>query len=132
MSIEPSKVTAEVTDESIEALIDSADGRWHDGEYRIDGPDLTRLLRKALGSQPAPQQAEPWIACSERMPDDDRVVVAGWTLRPRRGRAPALCSDWAIAIMRDRGLVDYIDGAGWRNPPTHWMPLPALPDWSDA
>jgi len=38
-----------LTDDQVESLIDESDGRWHDGEFRIDGPDLTRLLRAAHG-----------------------------------------------------------------------------------
>ena len=36
-----------LSDEQAEALIEASDGRWHDGEFRIDGPDLMRLLRIA-------------------------------------------------------------------------------------
>jgi hypothetical protein len=38
-----------LTEDQVESLIDESDGRWHDGEFRIDGPDLTRLLRAAHG-----------------------------------------------------------------------------------
>ncbi len=43
-----------LTDEQAEGLIEASDGRWVDGEFRIDGPDLTKLLRSAHGiGQPA-------------------------------------------------------------------------------
>ena len=34
-----------VTDEILEQHIENSDGRWVDGEFRIDGPDLMNLLR---------------------------------------------------------------------------------------
>jgi hypothetical protein len=73
-----------------------------------------------------PQQAEPvaWIACSDRLPADKQVVVVAWATRVH--------PEWAIAIMRDGCFIDYTDGLGWGNPPTHWMPIPALPDKEGA
>lgn len=38
-----------LTDEQAELLIENSDGRWCDGEFRIDGPDLMRLLKAAHG-----------------------------------------------------------------------------------
>lgn len=48
--VRPARVP--LTDEQAESLIENSDGRWHDGEFRIDGPDLMKLLRDA--AQPAP------------------------------------------------------------------------------
>lgn len=49
---QPAPALVPLTDEQAESLIENSDGRWHDGEFRIDGPDLMKLLRDA--AQPAP------------------------------------------------------------------------------
>lgn len=49
---QPASALVPLTDEQAESLIENSDGRWHDGEFRIDGPDLMKLLRDA--AQPAP------------------------------------------------------------------------------
>lgn len=38
-----------LTDEQAEAIIEDSGGRWVDGEFRIDGPDLMRMLHTAHG-----------------------------------------------------------------------------------
>ena len=42
---QPAPALVPLTDEQAESLIENSDGRWHDGEFRIDGPDLLKLLR---------------------------------------------------------------------------------------
>jgi hypothetical protein len=46
-----------VTDEILEQHIENSDGRWVDGEFRIDGPDLMSLLRAV--SKPAKPARKP-------------------------------------------------------------------------
>ena len=49
-SAEPSLVRAATgdTDALAERLIEESDGRWHDGEFRIDSRELMTMLRRAL------------------------------------------------------------------------------------
>ena len=55
---QPAPALVPLTDEQAESLIENSDGRWHDGEFRIDGPDLMKLLRDA--AQPAPARVPPY------------------------------------------------------------------------
>jgi hypothetical protein len=77
-------------------------------------------------------QPEPWIAVSDRLPADEQVVVVGWPTRVHHFWQ-TLCQNWALARLSNGGFIDYINGAGWGDDaPTHWMPIPALPDKEGA
>lgn len=61
--LHPPKPAELVTDEILEQHIEESDGRWTDGEFRIDGPDLMSLLR-AVSKPAKPEADEPvgWVA----------------------------------------------------------------------
>lgn len=68
-----------LTDEQAESLIENSDGRWHDGEFRIDGPDLMKLLRDAAQPAPALVPLTDQQLCSmrkENLADDDAPAWA--------------------------------------------------------
>jgi hypothetical protein len=53
--------SGEPIDAQIERLIEGSDGRWHDGEFRIDGQDLTKLLRAAAAPVASRAGSEPVV-----------------------------------------------------------------------
>ena len=61
---QPSAEPPRDIDALAERLIEESDGRWHDGEFRIDSRDLMTMLRRALDKQPQGEwQPVPPRAC---------------------------------------------------------------------
>ncbi|HEI9812592.1 TPA: DUF551 domain-containing protein [Serratia marcescens] len=64
---------------------------------------------------------EGWIACSERMPDNDETKpIAIYT-------GKCLGQGMFVATYDEDGFFDYWEG-GEIIGVTHWMPLPAAPE----
>lgn len=86
--------------------------RLHEvGDFRAD---ITPLYT----AQPAPVIPDDWISCSERMPNEEDVLV--------------YCSDTKeqmVGFHKGKGLFQffYMNGVEGVCEPSHWMPLPEPP-----
>jgi hypothetical protein len=91
--------SGEPIDAQIERLIEGSDGRWHDGEFRIDGQDLTKLLRAAA----APVASR---AGSEPVAQDLAMMIRQLVSALRRARpcSPQNLDYRAINLLRKHGL----------------------------
>jgi len=93
------------------------------------GRRAIEALRAALA---APQSADGWIACSERMPDEDEPV---WLCEGEhvwigtRAYDDGWCFTKCYAVPYWTGLVWEDPDAEWDDDyrPTHWRPLPTPP-----
>lgn len=94
------------------------------GDWLYDDPiELARAIRKGpdmptvqAGNSPATQDG--WISCSERMPNEEDVLV--------------YCSDTKeqmVGFHKGKGLFQffYMNGVEGVCEPSHWMPLPEPP-----
>ncbi|MEC7473130.1 MAG: DUF551 domain-containing protein [Pseudomonadota bacterium] len=105
------------TDDLIaEIELDFQSARKLGREAYIDMQDGEALIARIRELERELEQAQPWIPCSERLPDVETVVLGWW---------------------RDQGpLTVFWDGLHWGDAGddiaigyaiTHWMPLPGKP-----
>ncbi|HCN6386198.1 TPA: DUF551 domain-containing protein [Escherichia coli] len=93
------------------------------GDWLYDDPlELAKAIRKGPDMPefdgPTPVTPDGWISCSERMPDEEDVLV--------------YCSDTQeqmVGFHKGKGLFQffYMNGVEGVCEPSHWMPLPEPP-----
>lgn len=94
------------------------------GDWLYDDPiDLARAIRKGpdmptVQAGNSPVTPDGWISCSERMPNEEDVLV--------------YCSDTKeqmVGFHKGKGLFQffYMNGVEGVCEPSHWMPLPEPP-----
>lgn len=119
-SADPSDELVRAARDALAAMIDGMspveDGRPHHMVMRYK--QALDALRRALESVPETDEARDaggWIACSDRMPEDDVVVLA--YVRDFGRETMVHCPEhgWEGADIGDAEV-------------THWMPLPAAPE----
>lgn len=111
---------APADDARLESLIENADCRWCDSEFRIDGADLMKLLRAASTLAPVAPPAQPadgWVMVPRVLTDD---MVRAWAsseadMRPSLPEIP----EW-VRLDKDS------EEAWWR-----WSKEQAARDWAD-
>lgn len=65
-----------------------------------------------------------WIACAERMPDCDVLVLV---YVPRAAPAPIAVGEWALIGDTAGWILNDGEDYPADEDVTHWMPLPAVP-----
>ncbi|WP_374194615.1 DUF551 domain-containing protein [Escherichia coli] len=93
------------------------------GDWLYDDPlELAKAIRKGPDMPefdgPTPVTPDGWISCSERMPNEEDVLV--------------YCSDTKeqmVGFHKGKGLFQffYMNGVEGVCEPSHWMPLPEPP-----
>ncbi|MGQ6585246.1 DUF551 domain-containing protein [Serratia sp. IR-2025] len=82
---------------------------------------LLSSLQRLLTAPPAPAVPDGWIACTERMPDNDETrAIAIYT-------GKCLGQGMFVGTYDEDGFFDYWEGSEILCV-THWMPLPAAPE----
>lgn len=121
-------VPPEATPENIENLLADITLFFTAGSLSRGGAvmfaEVWNACRAAMLAQPVSsgyKLPEGWIACSERMPDNDETKpIAIYT-------GKCLGQGMFVATYDEDGFFDYWEG-GEIIGVTHWMPLPAAPE----
>lgn len=114
----------------LEHILEYAKQQRHIGQYcKIPPEDMVEIMERLLSACNSPVIPDGWVACSERMPDDDDFVYI-WP-RP----------DFGVELHVGQYCECHPKGDGWYAQVceqnygiewcpitvTHWMPLPAAP-----
>ncbi|EFG1048551.1 DUF551 domain-containing protein [Escherichia coli] len=114
MAITDYALQAAGTVDELVAALESAEKRI--AELKAEPVSQTYKLNQLSGNSPVTQDS--WISCSERMPNEEDVLV--------------YCSDTKeqmVGFHKGKGLFQffYMNGVEGVCEPSHWMPLPEPP-----
>lgn len=114
MAITDYALQAAGTVDELVAALESAEKRI--AELKAEPVSQTYKLNQLSGNSPVTQDS--WISCSERMPNEEDVLV--------------YCSDTKeqmVGFHKGKGLFQffYMNGVEGVREPSHWMPLPEPP-----
>jgi hypothetical protein len=105
-----------ITDAGVRTLLNGDPLRFYPGDIVM----LANVIRRSAA--PSAHKAEPvWISVDEHMPEhDQKVLVAYWPYNNKENKQAV-----GDAVFLDGAF--YTEEGDDHHPPSHWMPLPAIP-----
>ncbi|MCI3623719.1 DUF551 domain-containing protein, partial [Escherichia coli] len=102
------------------------------GDWLYDDPlELAKAIRKGPDMPefdgPTPVTPDSWISCSDRMPEDTKMLLAF-----SQGQIVAAYWNWVVSPIdyKKYRAFTYLSG-NILDDVTHWMPLPEPPQEAD-